>query len=346
MSGKDIAMLETERLLLRNFELSDVESMYRNWANDPDVVRFMCYEVCESLEATQKHVTEWLEFFNNLPADSSWGLFAIILKSSSELIGTIDYHESDKEIRAAEIGYQLGKTWWGNGYATEALRILIKHCFETVGLNRLWADHNLLNIASGKVLLKARMLHEGTARQCYMRKGHIVDKVSYAILAEDYFKKTRLTVKIIQYEQKYHDDMLFCYLAAKDAIGEYAPDKWRKPSLKDDLLDISTNYIEKGDIFCLAIDDRDRVVGMIGTNSISPTELLLKRLFVKPEYKGKGIGSDLLSFIEKYAVSKGITTIHTRFAYWYREAAVFYPAKGFIEIERTEHLIHMAKQLH
>jgi len=77
----------------------------------------------------------------------------------------------------------------------------------------------------------------------------------------------------------------------------------------------------------------------------SPTELWLKRLFIKPEMKGKGVGSKLLSTVEDYAAGKGISQIHTCFAYWYREAAGFYPAKGFIEVERNEHLVHMMKRI-
>ena len=188
MTRNDDVKLETERLILRQFELSDAESMYRNLAGDSEVTRFMSYDVCESLEAAQAHITQWFDYFYKLEPGSSWGLFAIDLKSSGDLIGTIDFHENNREARTAEIGYQLGKAWWGKGYATEALRSVIKYCFEIVGLNRLWADHNSLNIASGKVLLKAGMLHEGTFRQCYMRKGNLVDKCSYAILAEDYFR--------------------------------------------------------------------------------------------------------------------------------------------------------------
>ena len=181
-------MIETDRLILRPFDISDAQSMFQNWASDPDVVRFLNYDVCETLEATQKHISQWFEYFNDLSPGSSWCLYAVELKSDGELIGTIDFHEDNKEARTAEIGYQFGKAWWGKGYATEALRRVIRYCFEEVGLNRLWADHNSLNVASGKVLLKAGMLHEGTFRQCYMRKGQLVDKCSYAILAEDYFR--------------------------------------------------------------------------------------------------------------------------------------------------------------
>ena len=161
----------------------------------------------------------------------------------------------------------------------------------------------------------------------------------------EYSDETKREISIVPYERKYRDDMLFCFLSAKDAMGNYAPTKWSKPTLKDDLLDIEGTYFERGDIFYLAIDERDRVVGMIGTQTVSPTELWLKRLFIKPEVKGKGIGSKLLAAVEKYAAEKGVTTIHTRFAYWYQEAEVFYPAKGFAESGSDDYLRIMSKKL-
>lgn len=96
-------------------------------------------------------------------ARDSWELFAIVLKSTGEVIGTIDYAETDSQTRSAEVGYQLGKAWWGCGYAAEALRELLKHCFETVKLNRVWADHDTSNPNSGKVMQKAGMIYEGTS---------------------------------------------------------------------------------------------------------------------------------------------------------------------------------------
>jgi len=166
------------------------------------------------------------------------------------------------------------------------------------------------------------------------------------MIATDADDKEKEKVSVVLYEKKYHDDMLFCFLSAKDALGIYAPDpQWSKPALREDLLDIEKSYFERGDVFYLAIDKLDRVVGMVGTHSTSHTELWLKRLFVKPELKGKGVGSKLLFAVEEYAAGKGIIEIHTRFAYWYREAAAFYPAKGFVEVERNDYIIHMKKRL-
>jgi len=64
-------------------------------------------------------------------------------------------------------------------------------------------------------------------------------------------------MKIIKYEEKYRDDMIFMILEAKNALG-------RVPGLNEDLLDVRKNYLEVGDMFWLAIDDNDRVIGSIG----------------------------------------------------------------------------------
>ena len=65
-------------------------------------------------------------------------------------------------------------------------------------------------------------------------------------------------MKIIPFEEKYRDDMIYMVLNAKNAIG-------RIPHINDDLLDIQANYFDKGHPFWVAIDDNDRVIGCIGT---------------------------------------------------------------------------------
>lgn len=101
---------------------------------------------------------------------------------------------------------------------------------------------------------------------------------------------------IIPFEQSYRDDAIFCLLSAKDALG-------RIPRLNEDLLDIEVNYFDKGDMFWLALDEQKRVVGMLGTKTVSPTEMWLKRFYVKPEFKRQGIGSTLIGVaFESHAV--------------------------------------------
>ena len=144
--------------------------------------------------------------------------------------------------------------------------------------------------------------------------------------------------KIMLYQDKYRDDMLFCLLLAKDVIG-------RNPSINEDLFDIEGAYFAKGDMFWLAVDEKERVVGMLGVHVVSPKDMWLKRFYIKPVEKRRGIGSRLLLQAEEFAASKGITSIHTRFADDYIEAAEFYPAKGFTISDRHEGLNHFVKVL-
>ena len=128
--------------------------------------------------------------------------------------------------------------------------------------------------------------------------------------------------KIIPFEDKYRDDAIFCLLTAKDALG-------RVPTINEDLLHIQQNYFDRGDMFWIAVNRAGRVIGMLGTNTVSPSELWLKRLYIMPAYKRKGIAGALLGVVEAFARDKGVSVIHTRFAEDYREAPLFYGAKGF-----------------
>lgn len=144
--------------------------------------------------------------------------------------------------------------------------------------------------------------------------------------------------KIIKYNQEYRDDMLFCYLSAKDALGVM-------PHLREDLLDIQKYYFDRNDMFWIAINDANRVIGMIGTDTVTEKNMWLKRLFIKPEMKRRGLASALLNVVEEYAKSKGILSIHTRFGDNYIEASQFYLSKGFIECERSDGLKHLIKSI-
>ena len=101
-------------------------------------------------------------------------------------------------------------------------------------------------------------------------------------------------MKIIPFEENYRDDLIFMILQAKDALG-------RKPGLNEDLLDIKSNYFDKGGRFWIAIDENDRVIGSIGYVRVDGTnEAFIHRLFVKAAEKHKGIGTALLMVAEEY----------------------------------------------
>ncbi|KAI4452983.1 4-alpha-glucan-branching enzyme [Holotrichia oblita] len=141
-------------------------------------------------------------------------------------------------------------------------------------------------------------------------------------------------------------DYQFFHSGAKGSHPAWAKDaKGKSPRLNDDLLDIQKNYIDKNDMFYIAIDDDNRVIGMLGTNTFSTTDTWLKRLYVKPDMKRKGIASALLLNVEEYVKAKGIVKIHTRFSDDNNEAPHFYFARGFVESDRSEGLRHLIKKI-
>ena len=137
-------------------------------------------------------------------------------------------------------------------------------------------------------------------------------------------------MKIIKYEEIYRDDMIFMILQAKDALG-------RKPTINPDLLDIQVNYLDCDDMFWLAIDENDRVVGCVGYSRIADTEeAFLHRLYIKPSLKRNGIGSKLLDTAECWMRKNGIVVSKVHLGspkeQWF-ESYAFYPKHGYIEYE-------------
>ncbi len=133
--------------------------------------------------------------------------------------------------------------------------------------------------------------------------------------------------KIKQYDDCYRDDMIFMVLCAKDALKKI-------PTINPDLLDIQNNYLNKGDMFWVALGENNRVIGCVGYETINPLEARIHRLYIKPELKRQGIGSALLETVVKYVKEKGYKkiSIHTGDEkYW--ESKLFYKAKGFVETE-------------
>lgn len=132
------------------------------------------------------------------------------------------------------------------------------------------------------------------------------------------------------YEEKYRDDLIFMVLQAKDALG-------RKPTINEDLLDIRTNYFERGDMFWVAVDEDDRVIGCVGYSRIENlSEAFLHRLYVKASQKRSGIGTALLQTAEEYMRNKGISVSLVHLGepkeQWF-ESYSFYPKHGYREFE-------------
>lgn len=191
MNHKGTVTLETERLILRRFTLDDAEAVFRNWANDAEVTKYLMWPPHESISVSKG----WCEHNVNSYADEKYYSWAIVPKALGEPIGSIGIVKLDEKISMAHIGYCIGKVWWRQGYTSEALKAVVKFLFEEVGVNRIESRHDPCNPNSGKVMEKAGLKYEGLHKQADWNNQGICDATYYAILAEDYFDSSQKNTK-------------------------------------------------------------------------------------------------------------------------------------------------------
>lgn len=162
--NKPIPTLQTERLTLRPFQRSDAPDVQR-LAGDWELARTTAtvphpYEdgVAEAWIAS--HAQDWTNGVN--------GVWAFIRHEDDALIGCINL-ELNQQLERGEIGYWVGRPYWGQGYCTEAARVIVDYGFAVLNLHRIQARHSTINPASGRIMEKIGMTFEGTLRDYYRR---------------------------------------------------------------------------------------------------------------------------------------------------------------------------------
>lgn len=168
--------LATERLLLRPFTLDDAPAVQR---------LVSAYEIAENTlliphPYPEGAAAEWISKLGTKPDNH---VFAIVL--AGDVVGAIGM-EVQREHDRGEIGYWIGVPYWGRGYMTEALRGVLGWAFESLRLHRVFAVHFTRNPASGRVMQKAGMRHEGLLRQHDKKWDAYLDVEVYGILDSDW----------------------------------------------------------------------------------------------------------------------------------------------------------------
>lgn len=182
MENKGTKRLETRRLILRQIEIRDAEDMFNNWASDSEVTKFLTWPPHASLEVTKKTVENWVNSYSD-PAFYNW---AIELKGEGIVVGSISTVRMNESVESADIGYCMGKAWWGRGIMAEALSAVVDYLFAEVGLNRVAACHDKNNPNSGRVMDKAGMQVEGILRASGRNQQGICDMVWHSILRSEW----------------------------------------------------------------------------------------------------------------------------------------------------------------
>lgn len=153
--------METERILLRPWRDDDAETLFR-YASDPEVGPRAGWPPHKSVEESREVIRTIFS------GDHTW---AIVLKPKGEAIGCMGYYlfgESNIDIGEddAEVGYWVARPYWNLGICTEALRLMIGHCFHEKGFHALWADYFPDNCASGRVMAKCGFRDTGMVNTC------------------------------------------------------------------------------------------------------------------------------------------------------------------------------------
>ena len=177
--------LETPRLILQRFTAADAEAMFANWANDPAVTEHLTWFPHGKVENTRALLESWVAEYEK-PTCYNW---AIELRTLGEPIGNISVvrlMESEaKGVRCGEIGYCMGRAWWGQGLMPEAYRAVIAYLFDTADFMRLRSEHAVANPKSGRVMQKVGMTRCGVERCGGADNTGIVDVVVYDMLPGD-----------------------------------------------------------------------------------------------------------------------------------------------------------------
>ncbi len=175
-------MLETDRLILRRYVSEDATAMYKNWASDSEVTKYLMWETHFSEAVSQSIITEWLIEYSN----DNYYHWAIVLKENGdEPIGDIAVVHMNEEVSMMHIGYCIGKTWWHQGITSEALKAVMDFLFDVVDVNRIESRHDPRNPNSGGVMKKCGMKYEGTLRSSDWNNQGICDACYFALLKSE-----------------------------------------------------------------------------------------------------------------------------------------------------------------
>ena len=193
ISHKGTQIIETSRLILCRAVREDAEPMFRNWASDPEVTKYLTWPPHGSIEVTQKVLESWLAEYEK----DDYYQWMIVLKELGQPIGSISVVRQNERVEEAEIGYCIGSRWWHRGIMTEALAAVIDYLFTEVGMNRVAARHDPNNPHSGGVMRKCGMKYEGTHRACDRNNQGVCDAAQYAILRSDWEKPKHFAEDIV-----------------------------------------------------------------------------------------------------------------------------------------------------
>lgn len=169
--------IETERLVLRDIRIEDIQEYYERLYGDGDVCRYLLFDPHQDIGESYESIQEILRQYE----EGNFYRWGITRKEEDTLIGIIGLVRINEETETCSFAYLLGCDYWNQGYGTEALKEVFRFAFEELEISRIVADHMAENPASGAVMRKAGMTHIGTEKEKYNKCGTLHDAEVYEI---------------------------------------------------------------------------------------------------------------------------------------------------------------------
>lgn len=153
--------MQTERIILRPWQESDAEALYK-YASNPEVGPRAGWPPHKSVEESREIIRTIF---------SGEGMWAVVLKETNEPIGCAGYltsEHSNLKIAAdeCEVGYWIGQPYWNQGICTEAMKLVVDYCVNVKGFKTLWGGYFPENPASGRVMEKIGFIPTGEEITC------------------------------------------------------------------------------------------------------------------------------------------------------------------------------------
>jgi RimJ/RimL family protein N-acetyltransferase len=183
MPDKHFTELPAERIALRRFTLADLTT-FVTYRSDPDVARYQAWEAPYPLADGESMISSLLEAHPDTAGE--WFQYAMVLRSTNELIGDCASETNEQDPRLAEIGFTVRPEYQGRGYATEGARTLLSYLFLERAKHRVTARCDPRNAPSARVLERLGMHREGHLRESVWAKGEWADELCFAILDREW----------------------------------------------------------------------------------------------------------------------------------------------------------------
>ncbi|MDR2938931.1 MAG: GNAT family N-acetyltransferase [Clostridiales bacterium] len=175
--------IKTPRLTLRKFRAEDSLSSFRNWSGSELTVNDIDFICHENIFQAEDFISDTISGYNDYTYS-----FAISLNTSNQVIGSIQLTNIDDYLEKCTVGFVVGYMFWGKGYATEALDMVLNFAFNTVGFQKVVGLCRTNNPSSEKVMKKCNMFFEGISRREIRIVDNFYDGKAYSILKDEYVR--------------------------------------------------------------------------------------------------------------------------------------------------------------